>query len=630
MTKSITAALLVFIVTSGNALAADNRRAPGSIPELRAAIESVLKETKTPGAAVAIVSGDKTEWLASIGKADVAANRPVTTNTLFRLGSISKSFAGVAALQLQEAGKLKLTDTVRQWAPEVAFNNPWEATDPVRLVHLMEHTSGFDDMHFREYALDDPNEMPLREALAYGASSRVCRWRPGTRMAYCNSGPAVLAAVIEKVSGERYEDYVQEHIFKPLHMDSAGYFDTPAMRQEMATLYRRDGVTPYPYWHIALRPTAAANASISDMANYVRFYLRRGNLDGTLLLQPASIDRMETCETMPSAALGRMLNYGLFNYPTSEGPFVFRGHNGAVMGGVAQFEYLPQQGRGFAVLINSGNFGTVFRIGEMLRQYLTNGLVAPLLPPLATVPAQLREHYHGYYQIISPSEQWFYGFERLINVKKLTLTTNGLSTSTYGLMKKQWVPLSDRLFRLEDQSLAQVALLPDADGEILIQYGLITFKKISAVRFWSQAAGAVSVAALVLSSLLLIPIWAWRKIFCKRSPSGPLPLRLLPALSAILLVAFDLLILKAFRGIITCTYIDDVSVGTPSLLTVSIMLTSLAFPLAAVAALYAGYRQRNEPIKCWSYWHSVLVATAVAATAIYYGYWGLVGLRLWA
>ena len=210
------AALLVF---PGELRAAE----PKSIPELQAAIEAVLKETKTPGAAIAIVSRDQAEWVAGLGKADVAANQPATADTLFRVGSVSKAFAALAALQLQEEGKLRLTDTVRQWVPDVAFVNPWEATDPLRLVHLMEHTSGFDDIHLREYALNDPTPIALKDALAYGASSRVCRWPPGSRMAYCNSGPAVLAAVIEKVTGERFEDYVQAHFFNPLHLASASY-----------------------------------------------------------------------------------------------------------------------------------------------------------------------------------------------------------------------------------------------------------------------------------------------------------------------------------------------------------------------------------------------------------------------
>jgi CubicO group peptidase (beta-lactamase class C family) len=196
---------------------ADSGDWPQTIPQLRLAIETVLKETKTPGVGIAIVSRDNTEWVAGIGKADVAANLPATADTLFRIGSVSKGFAALSALQLQE-GKLKLTDTVRQWVPDVGFVNPWESNDPVRLANLMEHTSGFDNADPPDNALDDQTPISLKDALALGASSRVCRWPPGSRMVYCNAGPAVLAAVIEKATGERFEDYVQEHFFNPLRM----------------------------------------------------------------------------------------------------------------------------------------------------------------------------------------------------------------------------------------------------------------------------------------------------------------------------------------------------------------------------------------------------------------------------
>src|SRR5438128_8199692 len=113
--KRFMTVLLLSVAATWPALAADRKSEPKSIPELQAAIEAVLKETKTPGAAVAIVSRDKAEWMAGIGKANVAANKPVTADTLFRIGSVSKSFAALAALRLQEEGKLKLADTVRQW-----------------------------------------------------------------------------------------------------------------------------------------------------------------------------------------------------------------------------------------------------------------------------------------------------------------------------------------------------------------------------------------------------------------------------------------------------------------------------------------------------------------------------------
>jgi CubicO group peptidase (beta-lactamase class C family) len=406
---------------------AETNSEPYTIPELQKAIEAVLKETRTPGAAIAIVSSNKTEWLAGLGKADVAANQPVTPDTLFRLGSVSKGFVALAALQLQEAGKLKLTDTVRQWAPDVAFVNPWEATNPVRLVHLMEHTSGFEDMHLREYALNDP-AITLDQALAFGASSRVSQWPPGERMAYCSSGPAVLAAVIEKVSGEPFAAYVQTNIFNPLHM-GASYADTPDVEQRRAKLYGPDGVTPYPYWHFGLWPTAGLNASARDLANYLHFYLQRGSLDGTQVLTTASIERMERGETLPSAKLGPSDDYGLYNYPIPYGPFTLHGHNGATLGGITEFAYLPDQGYGYAVMINSGYYAAADRIANLIREYLRPRMKAPPLPPVAHVSEELKQAYAGHYRFASTPITWARGFYQVLGIRTLTVTTNGFLVS---------------------------------------------------------------------------------------------------------------------------------------------------------------------------------------------------------
>jgi CubicO group peptidase (beta-lactamase class C family) len=622
-TRQLATTLLLSVLALGRTLGADSKGGPKSIPELQTAIETVLKETRTPGAAIAIVSRDKAEWVAGIGNAEVASNKPVTPDTLFRIGSTSKAFAALAALQLQEEGKLRLDDTVRQWAPDVAFNNPWEASDPVRLVHLMEHTTGFDDLRLREYALNDPTPVALKDALAYGVASRVSRWRPGSRMAYCNSGPAVLAAVIEKVSGRRFEDYVQEHLFNPLHMDTASYFLTPEAAQRLTKLYHSDGVTPYPYWHIGFRPAGAINASAKDMANYVRFYLQRGSLDGKQLLPASSIERMETTESLPSAKLGKLAGYGLYNYAMLQGAFVFRGHDGGVMGGVTDMAYLPDYGRGYAFMLNSANHSALYRIAQLIRRYVTRDLTPPTLPPAASVSAELQRHYAGYYQAISPRIQMLYCFERLLSIRKLVFTGQGLSITTANLRHEQWVPVTQRLFRKADESVPTLALLPNADGETLIQVGWATFKKVSALRVWGQRGATGLILLLMLSSCLFALIWIPRKLLGKLPHAGPLAVRLLPLVSAVLFLAFFALFAVSFMNF-------DLTLGVPSLRTITIMFLTIAFPVAAAASLYIVYRERSAAMNRVAYWHSVLVAAAVAVVAVYMGYWGLIGLCLWA
>jgi CubicO group peptidase (beta-lactamase class C family) len=87
-----------------------------------------------------------------------------TADTLFRIGSTSKVFVSLSILMLVDQGKLSLDDPVHKLAPEVWFDNPWESSDPVRAVNLLEHTTGWDDLHFREYAKQAPDSMSLREA----------------------------------------------------------------------------------------------------------------------------------------------------------------------------------------------------------------------------------------------------------------------------------------------------------------------------------------------------------------------------------------------------------------------------------------------------------------------------------
>ena len=286
-------------------------------------------------------------------------------------------------------------------------------------------------------------------------------------------------------------------------------------------------------------------------------------------------------------------------------------------------------------MINSGNGKALYQITKLVRQYLTRDLAPPALPPVATVSSQLKQHYEGYYQAISPREQWLHGFKRLVKMQKLVFATDALSTSNYGLHRERWLLMSERLFRKEDQSVATLALLPDAGGETLIQssfgqMGLGTYKKVSALRVWAQVVAIALVSFLVLSSLFFAPVWIWRKLSGKLHNAGPLSVRIMPLLGAISLVSFDVLFVSGLRGGITACFVDDVvTLGTPSLFAVGIMFSSIAFPSAGAASLYVLYHERSAAMNRVVYWHSVLVTAALLGVAIYMGYWGLIGLRLW-
>ena len=131
-------------------------------------------------------------------------------------------------------------------------------------------------------------------------------------MAYCNSGPGVAAYIVEKVTSQRFEDYVTQNFFEPIGMKTATYFEPTSA--PITTLYHSGGKTPYLYWNILIRPVGAINASANDMAAYVRFYLNRGSVNGREVMPASSINRMEIPTRTWAAKHGLKTGYGMSNY----------------------------------------------------------------------------------------------------------------------------------------------------------------------------------------------------------------------------------------------------------------------------------------------------------------------------
>jgi len=201
------------------------------------------------------------------------------------VASITKSLVAVATLMLVQEGKLALTDEVEKLAPNINIDNPWQATDPVRIAHLLEHTAGFDDWSMKAYAYNNPT-ISLQEGLTVVPQSRRCRWRPGTFMAYSNAGPPVAARLIEHKTGQDFETFVRQRIFTPLGMRRATFHRDGAALTDLATGYVGPGHQEAPYWHLLARPSGGLNVSGLELMPFVQLLMGRGSFRGEQLLSP--------------------------------------------------------------------------------------------------------------------------------------------------------------------------------------------------------------------------------------------------------------------------------------------------------------------------------------------------------
>jgi CubicO group peptidase (beta-lactamase class C family) len=594
-----------------------------SIPELRQQLEKILADTHTPGVSVAIVHRDGPEWVAGLGKSDVATNHATTDETLFRIGSTSKAFASLSILKLVNEGKLSMQDPVHNLVPEVWFQNRWEATDPVRVVDLLEHTTGWDDMHLPEYA-KDAKGMTLRQGLDFYRHSRISRWRPGTRMSYCNSGPPVAAYIVEKLTGQRFEDYVTQNFFQPIGMKTATYFEQPS--PQLTTLYHPDGKTPYPYWNILLRPAGSINASAKDMAAYVQFYLNRGAVAGVQVMPAASIDRMETPTRTWEAQEGLKAGYGLSNYTSVHEGFVYHGHNGGVDGGITDMSYLPEYGVGYFYSVNSANGDAFGKIGDAIRAYITRSLTKPPVPAEGKLPANAAD-YAGLYVPASPRNEMTHFLSSELGLTHVRFDGGKLLLTSLGQLDQPFIPVSGVQFRYVPKKgpaepIATAMLLqPNAEGRFVYLGGVmkrlptgLAILQIGLTAWFVLAFVAIAVYA---------PFWLIGGFIKKRRRPAERAMRLWPLIAVLSLVAFVALFMVSGNDAIQ-------RLGHLTVYSFGLFATTALFALASVASAISLWLARKQEIRGFVRWFSILATSALLIATAYLAYWGVIGIRTWS
>jgi CubicO group peptidase (beta-lactamase class C family) len=600
------------------------------LPRLRAALAEIVEASEVPGAAVALVTeSGKTTWSAGFGHADTADERPVAADTLFRANSVSKSLVALALLRLHEEGRIDLDAPLREVAPEIAFANRWERTHPVRIVHLLEHTTGFDDLHLREYAFG-PEDGGLREALAVNPAPRTARWPPGTRMAYNNGGYAVAAYLMETVAGERWEEYVEREVLRPLGMESSGFGLERIDRTRLA-----GPAAPYP---LLVRPAGGLITSANDLAGLVRGLLRGGDP----VVSEAAVRRMRRPRTTEAARAGLRVGYGLGSY-TAGGRrgrerWLWHGHAGGTPEAFALYAWQPEHGVGYALLMNGADGDARKRLESAIQRFLVPGGLAP--EPAPRVRGVSLETYAGHYRQSTSSWSLTAGIERLFDVQRVTVTDDGrlALAPLLGGDSAVRVPAGGDLFRQVGEPWpSAVFLRGDGDDPAT---GLRTwdpenlragnYQRVSALRAWLLLASFLLALVLVVTALLALPVRAVASLL-RRSPSprGRWE-RTLPTLAVLALVGAVVTLVLGVSG-------EDglLALGRPGLPAVAFWLLTWAFALLSPAALLVTARgawRHGSPR--WptrlARLHALLVALACTTLASYLATWGLVGLRLWA
>jgi D-alanyl-D-alanine carboxypeptidase len=343
--KGIVLAAAACCVLTGDLLA---QPAPEPAKDLGSYFDSLVAENKLSGVLLVAKDGVTIASKAA-GIANKATNAPIDLNTKFNLGSMNKMFTAVAIAQLAQAGKLAFTDSVGKHLPD--YPNK-EVAEKVTIHHLLTHTSGMGSYWGEKFAAQREKLLTVAAYLPLFASEPLS-FPPGEKFQYSNSGFMLLGALIEKVSGQDYYTYVQEHIYKPAGMNDTGFYEPGKEIPNLAIGYTRMSPQGQPQEEIrdntGLREVKGgpAGGGFSTAPDLVKFHQA---LFSYKLLDKAHTELVTTGKVDGPRGMGKY-GYG-FGVNDIDGKHSV-GHNGGAPGIAADFQMFPEPGYTAVALMNS-------------------------------------------------------------------------------------------------------------------------------------------------------------------------------------------------------------------------------------------------------------------------------------
>jgi CubicO group peptidase (beta-lactamase class C family) len=371
-----------------------SQQAPTDPAELEAFLDNFfarqMRDYHIAGAAIAVVKDGELFFAKGYGYADLENGIPVDPEqTIFRMGSVGKTFTWTAVMQLVEQGKLDLDADIQGY---LDFRIPDTYPQPITVKHLMTHTSGFEDLGLESVVSDASDLEPAREWLISHMAARVCP--PGDSAGYSNYNAMLAGYIVARVSGQPYEQYIQEHILDPLGMahSTAQSPIPPDLRTYASVGYTYvDGTfQAFPDYTAqpALVPSGAHQASVTDMARFMIAHLENGRYsdeniaEARILKESTARQMLSTLYTPDPRLLGTA--YGIFDW--SDNGQRTLGHTGYSPPMHSVLLLLPDQNLGVFVTYNSADAEelTTQHFGfqrAFFDHYYSAPAVAPIQPP---------------------------------------------------------------------------------------------------------------------------------------------------------------------------------------------------------------------------------------------------------
>lgn len=582
--------------------------------KLRDEMRKVLAEEGLVGAAWATVLPDGSIHPDAVGYRDNPMRVPFTDRTRFHVGSVAKSVLATGILRLVTEERLALDDPLSKHLPAVRIENPWSQSNPVTIRHLLDHTSGLDDLRlWQMFSTGIAPDTPLDSLVSRRGEPLRVRVRPGSRFSYSNTGYTLLGMVIEALTAMPYETYLDAHLLAPLGMHNSTFrFTTqqgPEADSTLAWGHVDDG-SRYAATPVAVRPAAQFTTTAHDLALFARFLMGEGSIAGRKFIRADLMRARGFASTTEAANAGLNAGYALGLSRRDRDGVVGYCHSGNIVGFFAMVCTYPDAGSAFVVSINTDSETARYpRVLEVLFRHLQVDAVAE--PPTGMPAADIHE-WEGFY-VLSPSRlQSFAYVDAVFGGLRLTRRNDLLILNPVQGSDRELRPTGGYLFSANDRATASHVLMRTGN-EYLMSDGYSTYRKVSAwyiATLWmSLALGLLGVLWFLgagIATLMRYRGSAWPRV------------EMIPFAGVLgLLVPLPFFLMQGFMRLGEMT--------TASVLLAAVML---ALPLTMIALLWRVMRTPSRR-RSWIAIVHANWALAVLQWCVVLATWGMLPLRLW-
>lgn len=578
---------------------------PAASTELQAAFAAAIEEEGLVGVVWATVTPDGVATGAA-GLADAKRKNLLAADSKVQTGSIVKTLIAAGILRLVTEKRLSLDSPVASLLPELAFENPWASTHPVRVRHLLDHTSGLDDARlWQVFSLTAEPDAPLSRSIQRGPLH--IRSQPGSRLSYSNLGYTLLGMLIERVAGERYETHLDAHLLRPLGMRQSSFRfvsqEGPDADARLAMGHFEDGATQASV-PLHLRPAGQFTTTAADMGLFARFLMSNGEIDGQPFIASSLLRAMGRPTTTEAVAAGLLdAGYGLGLNSRDRHGVIGNCHVGTAIGFRANFCLFPELQKAFFVAMNADvETADYDRFDALLVGEL--GIAAAIATATAAAPGAIGD-WQGIYVLAPSRTESFAYIDRVLGFASVRWDGQHLQLKPFQGKTRSLLPVGGRLFRAADRTFASHVLLVSDDTRRVISDGFRSHEQISLWRMlplWaSLAAGMAGLIHLIVHGILRLLRRRSRRL-------DPVPF----LASVALLLPVPLFFRQSF-----------LQLGDLTPASVLLALVTAMLPIAMIIGLW---RSRGRPATTAG---DKLAMLGVLQWCIVLAFWGLMPLRLW-